>query len=32
VNRRSEVIARFSPDMTPDDGAIIKAIEQALAQ
>ncbi|MEI7377433.1 glutathione peroxidase [Dickeya chrysanthemi] len=32
INRRGEVIARFSPDMTPDDSVIIKAVEQALAQ
>lgn len=32
INRRGDVVARFSPDMTPDDSAIIKAVEQALAQ
>lgn len=31
INKRGEVIARFSPDMTPDDPIILKRIEQALA-
>lgn len=30
VNRSGEVIARFSPDMTPEDAVVIKAIEAAL--
>lgn len=32
INRQGQVIARFAPDMTPDDDAIVAAIEQALAQ
>ncbi|ACS85423.1 glutathione peroxidase [Musicola paradisiaca] len=32
INRRGKVIARFSPDMTPDDGVLVKVIEQVLAQ
>lgn len=31
INKQGEVIARFSPDMTPDDPNILKRIEQALA-
>lgn len=31
INKQGEVIARFSPDMTPDDPIILKRIEQALA-
>lgn len=31
INKQGEVIARFSPDMTPDDPTILKRIEQALA-
>lgn len=30
INKQGEVIARFSPDMTPDDPIILKRIEQAL--
>lgn len=30
VNRRGDVVARFAPDMTPDDPKIIKAIESNL--
>lgn len=30
VNKKGEVVARFSPDMAPDDPKIKKAIEQAL--
>ena len=30
VNRKGEVIARFSPDISPDDPMITKAIEAAL--
>jgi glutathione peroxidase len=30
VNRRGDVIARFAPDMTPDDVKIVKAIEANL--
>lgn len=32
INKQGEVIARFSPDMTPDDPIILKRIEQALAE
>ncbi|SLM63657.1 MULTISPECIES: glutathione peroxidase [Dickeya] len=32
INRQGEVIARFSPDTTPDDAQLVAAIEQALAQ
>lgn len=32
INRNGEVIARFAPDMTPDDPMIKNAIETALAQ
>lgn len=32
INRQGEVIARFSPDMTPDDPLVLKRIEQALAE
>ena len=31
INKQGEVIARFSPDMKPDDPIILKRIEQALA-
>ena len=31
VNRDGKVVARFSPEMTPDDPAIVAAIEAALA-
>lgn len=31
IGRDGQVIARFSPDMTPDDGVLIAAIDQALA-
>ena len=31
INKQGEVIARFSPDMTPDDPIILKRVEQALA-
>ncbi|PPZ31899.1 glutathione peroxidase, partial [Escherichia coli] len=31
-NRQGQVIQRFSPDLTPDDATIIKAIEEALAK
>jgi len=30
VNKKGEVVARFAPDMTPDDPAIITALEAAL--
>ncbi|KYG70630.1 glutathione peroxidase [Bdellovibrio bacteriovorus] len=30
INREGEVIARFSPDITPEDPIIIKALEAAL--
>lgn len=30
ANRKGEIIARFNPDITPDDPMIIKAIEGAL--
>lgn len=32
VDRHGVAVARFSPDMKPDDPAIVAAIEQALAQ
>ena len=32
VNRKGEVIARFAPEVEPDDSALIKAIEAALAK
>lgn len=32
VGRNGEVVARFAPHLTPDDPAIVAAIEQALAQ
>lgn len=32
INRQGQVIQRFSPDLTPDDATIIKAIEEALAK
>jgi len=32
VGRDGNVIARFSPEITPDDPAIVSAIESALAQ
>ncbi|ORM74033.1 glutathione peroxidase [Pantoea wallisii] len=31
IDKQGNVIARFSPDMTPDDPIILKRIEQALA-
>jgi glutathione peroxidase len=31
VGRKGEIIARFAPDMVPDDPVIKKAIEDALA-
>ncbi len=31
VNRNGEVIARFNPDVTPDDPKLLEAIEGALA-
>lgn len=31
INRQGDVVARFSPDMSPDDPIILKHIEQALA-
>lgn len=30
INKNGEVLARFSPDVTPDDSLITKAIESAL--
>ena len=30
VNRQGQVVARFAPDMTPDDPTLTKAIEDAL--
>ena len=30
IDRRGRVVARFAPDMTPDDSRIIRAIEAAL--
>jgi glutathione peroxidase len=30
INRKGNVVARFSPELTPDDPAIIAAIESAL--
>jgi glutathione peroxidase len=30
VNRKGQVVARFAPDMLPNDEAIVKAIEQEL--
>ncbi len=30
IGRDGEVIARFSPDMTPDDPTLREAVEQAL--
>ena len=32
INRKGEVVGRFSPDTTPDDPALLAAIDQALAQ
>ncbi len=32
VDRRGNVIQRFSPDMTPDDPQLVAAIKGALAQ
>lgn len=32
VNKQGEVIARFAPNITPDDPAIVQAIEAALAE
>ncbi len=32
VNRQGEVVARFAPDLTPDDPKIVQAIEAALGQ
>ena len=31
VNRKGEIIARFNPDVTPDDQVVTSAIEAALA-
>ncbi|MDO6406188.1 glutathione peroxidase [Pantoea phytobeneficialis] len=31
INKQGEVVARFAPDMTPDDATIIASIKQALA-
>ncbi|MGM3176183.1 glutathione peroxidase [Dickeya lacustris] len=31
INRQGDVVARFSPDMTPDDAQLLAAIKQALA-
>jgi len=31
IDRRGNVVARFSPEITPDDPAVITAIESALA-
>ena len=31
VSRNGDIIARFSPEVTPDDPAIVSAIESALA-
>lgn len=32
IGRDGQVIQRFSPDMTPDDPAVIDAIKSALAR
>jgi glutathione peroxidase len=32
VNRKGETVARFNPDVTPDDPIITKAIEVELAR
>lgn len=32
IDRRGNVIQRFSPDMTPDDPQLVAAIKGALAQ
>jgi glutathione peroxidase len=32
IDKQGEVIARFAPSVTPDDPAIVSAIERALAQ
>ena len=32
VNRQGDVVARFSPDTTPDDPALVQAIEAELAR
>ena len=31
VSRNGDIIARFSPEVTPDDPAIVSAIESAIA-
>jgi len=31
VNKQGEVVARFAPDLTPDDPKVVSAIEKALA-
>jgi glutathione peroxidase len=31
INRRGQVVARFSPDVTPDDPELLKAIETELS-
>lgn len=31
INRRGDVVARFAPDLTPDDPAVIGAIESELS-
>ncbi len=30
INRQGKVIARFSPDMTPDDATLVEQVKQAL--
>ncbi|QUG75498.1 glutathione peroxidase [Erwinia sp. E602] len=32
IGRDGKVLARFSPDMTPDDAQIVTAVQQALAE
>jgi glutathione peroxidase len=32
INKKGQVVARFAPDVTPDDPMITKAIEAALAE
>lgn len=31
IDRQGKIIARFAPDMTPDDAILVKQLEQALA-
>lgn len=31
INKQGEVVARFAPDMTPDDAIIVTSIKQAVA-